>query len=169
MRRPVTRPLVGMLCAVVLLSVLVGSAKADSVRADLDGKPIDSTEVGRYFCHDVDYPAIRCFRTAARLEAALAKAVPGSMGEALLATNYVVIYADQTYGGAYAYLSQNYANLGTIGWNDRITSFKSLNGETGRFYEHQNGGGAYYSFCCNQQVSNVGQTWNDRITSVYRL
>jgi hypothetical protein len=167
MRRTVTRPSVALLCALVLLSLSAGTAAAEGVRADLEGKAIEATKVGSYYCHDLAYPDIHCFRTAARLEAALAAAGPDSFG--VSATNYVVIYADQSYGGAYAYLSQNYSNLGSIGWNDRITSFKALNGEDGRFYEHESAGGGSYTFCCNQQVSNVGQAWNDRITSVYRL
>jgi hypothetical protein len=80
----------------------------------------------------------------------------------------VIVFDHESYGGPSAYLSQNYANLGVIGWNDRITSFKALNSQSGHFAEHANNGGAWYSFCCNQQVLNVGSAWNDKFSSVYR-
>ena len=76
------------------------------------------------------------------------------------------MYDNANYSGGSIYLSQDYADLGTIGWNDRITSFKVVNGGSGVFRWDAGPGGASYSFCCGSQVSNIGSTWNDQISAV---
>lgn len=165
MRRSVTRTWVGLLVLIALLAPTAVTA-ADGVSADLDGAPIKATEAGEHFCHDLDYPILHCFSTAKELDAAFLGARASADG--VTATSYIVIYEDEAYRGAYAYLSQDYGNLGSIGWNDRITGFKVVNSGSGHFAEHIADGGLHYSFCCNQQLSNIGQTWNDRISSVYQ-
>jgi hypothetical protein len=52
--------------AAVLLLALAGSATADPERepvivADLEGIPIETGEVSRYFCHDRAFPKIHSF------------------------------------------------------------------------------------------------------------
>lgn len=41
----------------------------DHTRAVLDGEPIPAHDVGRYHCHDRDFPLIRCFTTEAARDA----------------------------------------------------------------------------------------------------
>ena len=56
--------------------------------------------------------------------------------------------------------------LAWIGWNDRVSSFKGKNAQTGTFYTDWFAGGSGYGFCCNQQVSSLGG-FNDTFSSVY--
>jgi hypothetical protein len=102
-----------------------------------------------------------------RLETSVASLQSLRSPAALEAVNYVRIWEDAGQDGASMYLSQDYANLGSIYWNDRITSFKALNGESGVFH-HDVGYETPYSFCCNQSVNKVGSTHNDKFSSVER-
>jgi len=43
----------------------------DHIRAVLDGELIPAHDVGRYHCHDRDFPLIRCFTTEAARDADL--------------------------------------------------------------------------------------------------
>lgn len=137
------------------------------VTADLNGKAIELSAVGSYHCHDFDYPRIHCFTTADALGATVEAAfgVVGPLGTT--AVNYVLIFENAAYGGASMYVSQDYSALTFIGWNDRISSFKAQNSETGSFYWDWLYGGTPYTFCCNQNVWSLG-IWNDNISSVQR-
>jgi hypothetical protein len=162
-------PLLLTLVATLLLPPAVSAADPPvAVSADLDGKAIALVSVSAYHCHDFDYPRIHCFSTPGGLEAAVATS-PGTVG--LLGTtavNYVLIFENIWYGGAHMYVSQDYGALALLGWNDRISSFKAQNSETGSFHwDWLYGGGTPYTFCCNQNVSSLG-TWNDNISSVRR-
>ena len=143
---------------------------ASEIRADLEGLPIAATSVGKFHCHDLDFPRIHCYSSASALETAVDDAV-GSAElpiDGVLAVSYVRIFESASFVGASAYLSQSYSDLRTIGWNDRISSFQALNSLSGRFFEHINYAGFVYSFCCNTQVSYVGDAYNDRFSSVSR-
>ena len=172
-----------LVLALAALFASPGLVAADDQRhiiADLAGRRIASTAVGDYHCHDFDFPVIHCFTTATEVEAAVAalgvdprpEQPPGNgAADALgvLATNYVRIFADAGFAGSSAYLSVNYSNLSSIGWNDRISSFYGMNTARGEFREHEGYGGFTYGFCCNQQVSYVGDSYNDKFSSVRRL
>ena len=81
---------------------------------------------------------------------------------------YVIAYRDAGYLGPSIAISRDYDDLRTIGWNDVISSFKAVNGLSGHFAtDARNGGRLYPSFCCNVQVTYVGDTWNDQFSSVY--
>jgi len=79
---------------------------------------------------------------------------------------YVRVYNDAGFDGASMVLSASYENLSTIGWNDRISSYKSVNAGSGVFSEHASGAGNDTSFCCNVNVSYVGAAKNDTFSSV---
>ncbi len=161
--------------AIAMAGVYAPSARAAGgpvIEADLGGRSIPAVDVGRYHCDDVDFPRIHCYSTAAALEHAVASRLanarsegPGALATALTVT-YVHIYADITYQGASAYLSVAYDDLSVIGWNDRISSFKGQTGNGGTFFEHIYGGGFAYGFNANQNVSYVGDAYNDRFSSV---
>jgi hypothetical protein len=150
------------------------------IRADLEGKPIPAVEVGDWFCHDFEYPAIHCFRSAAGLDAAVAdlglepltpdtnvgEAVAQTSPAAASALSYVRVFVDANYSGGSAYFSVNYSNLGLIGWNDKISSYVALNSLSGQFWENTSYWGLLDSFCCNQLVSYVGDAYNDKFSSV---
>lgn len=151
--------------ATLSVSVLVstGVVAADTgPRAELDGRSIPLRSVGKHHCHDLDYPRITCFATRKRLGAELDAA---AVARGITALSYVRIYEDEAYQGSSMALSQGYANLGSIGWNDRISSFRVLNDGAGVFREHAGPSGASYAFCCDDAVTNLG-SWNDIISAV---
>lgn len=128
--------------------------------ADLDGKPIELVEVGNWYCHDFDYPAIHCFSNS--------KDVMASPQVALAAAdvNYVIVYEFTTFQGGFMYMSQNYSILGLIGWSDRISSFQVTNSMSGAFWTDWLYTGTRYNFCCNQSVGSLG-SFNDTFSSVF--
>jgi hypothetical protein len=96
----------------------------------------------------------------------------------------VTVFENENFGGPHRTYAQDIANLRE--WNDRITSFQVSGGERGDerggrignerrdreprygacFYVDENFGGQ--SFCLNsgENVRNVGEHFNDRITSI---
>jgi hypothetical protein len=152
--------------ASALLSILVASigvlpaAAGDrdpELVAYLDGKEIPLSDVGLYHCDDLGFPVIRC-----SVSPLLARA--GQTLTALLSSaDYVTIYDGINYSGSSMTASQDYATLLTIGWNDRVSSFKARNSATGKFWTDWMYGGSYLWFCCNQSVSSLGS--NDNIFS----
>ena len=133
------------------------------IEADLEGVPIPVATISRFHCNDFDFPQIHCFKTPDGLEASLSIEVALNL---LSASDYVQIFDQVSYGGASMILSQNYDALWTIGWNDRIGSFKGKNVQTGTFYTDWFAGGTAYAFCCNWQVSTLGG-FNDTFSSIY--
>ena len=142
----------------------VSAAGPDSdpeLHATLDGKPIPLEDVGKYDCDDFDYPEIRCSSSKLLFEA---RAV---VVTTLTAVDYVTIWDGVGYSGASMNVSQDYPALSAIGWNDRISSFKARNSETGQFWTDWFYGGTWYAFCCNTQVSNLG-AWSNIFSSILR-
>jgi hypothetical protein len=158
-----------------------GADTVDELRADLDGKPIELVEVGKWYCHDLDYPAIHCFSDPAVLEekmvdrAEIRNAPIGRFADAradnqlLAATGsvYVTVYEFTTYQGAYMHMAQDYSMLSVIGWNDRISSFVAKNGQSGVFWTDWLYTGTRFSFCCNGQFGSLGG-FNDSFSSLFR-
>jgi hypothetical protein len=171
-----------LLVSIALMVPAEVAASDPTIRADLDGRPIPAVQVGDWYCHDFDYPLIHCFRTAADLEAAVASLGyqplgPGTITKegpnvasptVALALSYVHVYVDASYSGGSAYFSVNYSNLGLIGWNDKISSFVGLDSATGQFFEGTGYTGFIFGFCCNSAVPYVGNSSNDRFSSVRR-
>jgi hypothetical protein len=85
----------------------------------------------------------------------------------LTSIEYVTIYDYSAFSGPYMHVSQDYATLSTVGWNDRITSFKARNSETGNFYVDWFYTGTWYAFCCNTQVANLG-SFSNTFSSIFR-
>jgi len=163
-------PLAARVLALALVAAIAlpaGQASAaGGVRAVLDGKPITLKEAADLSCHDFDYPVLTCFRSSAEMEqAAAARVAADGAVFAAAATGYVVVFENGGYGGTSRTISQSYSYLGDIGFNDKISSFKSY-GATGRFYEHAPPGGLIYSFSSSTWVSYVGDTYNDKFSSV---
>lgn len=82
--------------------------------------------------------------------------------------SYVHVYLDANYSGSSAYFAFDYSNLGLIGWNDKISSFVGLDSATGQFFEGTNYTSFIFGFCCNSAVPYVGNSSNDRFSSVRR-
>jgi hypothetical protein len=81
-------------------------------------------------------------------------------------SGYVIAWENSSFGGSSVVLSQNYASLVGIGWNDRISSYKVYTSLTGGFYQHINYGGRLQVFCCYQQIGYVGDLYNDTFSSI---
>lgn len=127
-------------CAVLALLALPMTVSASPAAIDvpavyLDGQRIDGREAADFYCHDRDYPVIRCFRTPAdraaeqdRSARAPDASIVGSVGPASLLSPYVRWYRDANLSGpsfeAYVYEP----DLAAIGWDNRISSFRPLNG-----------------------------------------
>jgi hypothetical protein len=153
--------------AVVLAAVGFGSPSGASgdesdsgLVAFVDGRPIPVSEVPRYYCDDFSYPVIRCSTRQVTVEArALVVLTTG--------VDYVTIYDQATYFGTFMHVSQDYGSLLSIGWNDKISSFKGRNSESGRFWTNWFNGGTSWSFCCNQNVGSLGN-YNNTFSSMHR-
>ena len=128
--------------------------------AYLDGKPLPLKLVSSYYCDDFSYPVIQCSSQPATIQARATLVL-------LSGADYVTIWDQAGYGGAWMNVSQDYATLITIGWNDKISSFKARNSETGRFTTDWFFGGANWSFCCNSQVSTLN-AYDNTFSSVER-
>ena len=163
--RPLT--ILTLVFVLLLVSLAPVASAGDRLRADLEGTSIPLADVGKHFCHDLDAPAIHCFADLATLDAAVASRKATGVGA--LAVSYVQVFADRDYGGPAAYLSASYSNLGTIGWNDRISSYKVLISGSGEFREHINFVGEIDTFCCTQRVTYVGDSLNDKYSSARTL
>jgi hypothetical protein len=138
-----------------------GAPGPGDLRADLDGQPIPLAAVGRFDCHDFDYPVIHCFTESRALQAAVQPILSTS------SVDYVLVFDYASYSGAYMYMSADYSALFTIGWNDRISSFQARNSESGQFWTDWFYGGSLWSFCCNSSYSSLG-SYDNSFSSVRR-
>jgi hypothetical protein len=146
-----------VLTALLLAAMTAPQVSADGLSATLDGKRIRMSRVPSLHCHDFDYPVIRCFSTsnlivedvAARLDATQADSAR------LLSSGFVTAYQDVTYGPPSITLSNDYPSLSVLGWNDRISSFKSF-GATGGFWEHSPSGGFFDAYTSTTMASSLG-------------
>jgi hypothetical protein len=158
------------LLAWVVAGLLAPSTLATSVRASLDGRAISLDQVSDLACHDFEFPLIRCFDSVASLEADVTTEVARhdfSPGLAVATSGYVVVYEHAQYGGANPkVLSSDVAWLSDIGWNDKISSFKSF-GASGVFYENSPSGGFGYYFGPTTRVPTLNSAYNDKFSSLY--
>jgi hypothetical protein len=142
-------------------ATFAGSVGAGQLSADLDGEPIQLVEVGNWYCDDFSYPVIHCFRDPAELEARAASI------EAVTAVDYVTVYDQTGFAGSYMHMSEDYTVLTLINWNDRISSLKGRNSQSGHFYVDWFFGSSKYGFCCNQQLTSLG-SYDNTFSSVHR-
>jgi hypothetical protein len=158
---------IAVLVAVIGFATAGATFAGDGLRATLDGRPIPISRVGQLNCHDFDYPVIRCFSSPDALSADIESRLSSSAtGAFLLLSGFVTAYEHDNYGGASISLSTDQPSLSSIGWNDRISSFKSF-GATGRFREDSPAGGFTYVFGATAQVSSLGGTYNDKFSALY--
>jgi hypothetical protein len=148
----------------------IGASAHDAgLTATHEGRRMDPSAVGRFHCHDIDHPRLRCFSSPRRRDADAARRIRRLSADPRRATRadaYVRLYEHQQFQGASVLLSVAYPDLGVIGWSDRVTSFKSVNWGSGTFFRHIQMDGATYPFCCNSAVANVGGAYNDTFSSV---
>lgn len=131
----------------------------------LDGRSATVPAAAKNHCHDAVKGTLECFSSASARDAAW-QAIRLSQPLSPASNGYVIAWVGATYTGASVVLTQDYANLTTIGWNDRISAYKVYTNLTGAFYEHSNYWGLTQFFCCFSQVSYVGNAYNDRFSSI---
>ena len=172
-----------VLLAVVWFAVLPGAAGAEDpapgLTATYYGQRIDPREASHHFCHTRDYPIVRCFDSQAEVDADLgwieptAPGQPGSAASQAAPTGllpdftgpYSIAYWDINYGGTALTLYVAIANLDSLGWNDAISSIKSVNCGIPRYWTNADYGGTYWQNGCNVWSPNLyGQ--NDTFSSV---
>jgi hypothetical protein len=136
-------------------------SSAPVVTAYLDGRPIPPAAISRYYCDDFSYPVIRCSTSALAIDLRVTALL------LLTSVDYVTIYDNSSYQGSFMHISQDYGSLLSIGWNDKIGSFKGRNSESGRFWTDWFNGGTSWSFCCNQNVGSLG-SYNNTFSSMHR-
>ena len=155
----------------VLLAALASApvSAADGLTATRDGTPITLAEARSLSCNDFEYPRITCFSTAgaARLTARTMATARVAAPAGSAALSYVTVYEHAGYAGAFLMLSSNQAWLSSIGWNDRISSFKSV-GATGSFREDSPSGGFIYYFGPTTTAASLSGTYNDKFSAFYR-
>jgi hypothetical protein len=162
MRRRLISVVVGVL---VVSAVLGGSTSAGRLSARLGETAVSLDQAGTLSCHDFDYPVLRCFATPEALERDVSQRVrPKAVPAAVAATGYVNVWEHAGYDGARMTLSADQPWLSSIGWNDRISSFKSF-GASGRFLENSPGSGFVYFFGSSSQVSFLGSYYNDKFSA----
>jgi hypothetical protein len=137
------------------------AAPSLQVVAFLDGKPLPISQVADYYCDDFSFPVIQCSVQASALEVRLSLVLAASD------VTYVTIYDQPSYFGSFMAVSQDYSALSLIGWNDRISSFKGRNSETGTFYTDWFYGGSSWSFCCNVQQPSLN-AYDNTFSSIRR-
>ena len=138
-----------------------GGEPDGEVVAFVDGRAIPISQVSRYYCDDFSYPIIRCSALSIVVET---RALVVSLAAGV---DYATIYDQASYFGTYMHVSQDYASLLSIGWNDKVSSFRGRNSESGRFWTNWFNGGTSWSFCCNQNVGSLGQ-YNNTFSSMHR-
>jgi len=167
--------LVGLVMLASATLPAAASASQPALSADLDGRAIALTDVSNFYCHDFDWPAIHCFSTPAAVERAVAQVAvernpeAADTAEAVSALSYIRVFDWTWYAGAYIYLSQDYSDLGAIGWNDRISSYTGSNDETSALFVDTYHQGAGIIVCCNNIASTLSSTYDNKISSTERL
>jgi hypothetical protein len=162
----------GSLILSVVLLAAPGHASAKTIRVTLDGRPSTIRQATAFHCHDLIISLLQCFRSQAERN----RAVDNILGSPAAhsseqepggaeSTGYVIAYAAISYGGSSVVLSKNYANLGTIGWTNIISSYKVFTNLTGAFYQNTSYGGGTQLYCCFTDVAYVGDLFNDTFSS----
>jgi hypothetical protein len=157
--------------------------QANALTATYMGQPIDPREASHYFCHTRDYPVVRCFDSQAEVDADLGwiePQAPGDQSAAVSVTDpdgsadglspeftgpYTIAYWDINYGGNSLTLYSAVSNLSALGWNDSISSIKSVNCGIPRYWTDAGYSGTYWQNGCNSWSPNL-YAQNDTFSSV---
>ena len=165
---PTTRPRTASIRWTVCLTALLIAAGTgaqgraeERLQARLDGRAIPLKDVAGYYCHDRGYPVIECFTSAGDRDTDSTSASYG-----VLSAPFVVFYQDEDYRGLNYEAWNAIPNLGTIGWNDMVTSFKSLNLGRPRWFKDAGYGYPSWRWAAGAWVPNVGDAANDAFSSV---
>ncbi len=179
--------LLALTCSVLsgMPGIVVSASQANdsgpsgqAVSATYRGQLIDPVQASHYFCHTRDYPIVRCFDTQAEVDSELglveplAPGLPDSTSSGQSGSvpqwdsdAYTIAYWDINYGGTSLTVYGAISNLATIGWNDSVSSIKSINCGIPRYYVDPSYDGAYWQNSCNVWSPNLYSA-NDTFSSV---
>jgi hypothetical protein len=151
------------------------------VTATYQGRSINPTLASHYFCHTRDYPVVRCFDSQAEVDADLGIVEPTEPGlkDADTAAGpsadnvtpgwsglaYTIAYWDANYGGSALTIYNAIPALSVLGWDDAISSIKSINCGIPRYYLDPNYASSYWQNACNTWSANLYSV-NDTFSSV---
>lgn len=171
MQRRRRASLVLIVLALSVGSPLSAATASTVVRADLSGMPIGLADVGKLHCHDLAFPAIHCYATESDLRSAIAfhSDFRGAAPRGPAAVAYIELFASPNYLGGSISLSANYANLGTIGWNDLASSYWPFNNLNSQLSVNTNYTGSSLFPCCNQPLPSFTSTFDNAISSARRI
>ncbi|MDL2335611.1 MAG: hypothetical protein QFC55_06240 [Chloroflexota bacterium] len=138
------------------------------------GHSIRVADVSNYQCHDAAFPVIECFETAVERDFDFVSRTEGddALGagaDILSATSYVTWFDAVNYGGGSFTASLSYSDLSTLGWDNRISSFKSLNGGRPKWWQNTNFTGTSWRWLAGAQVPDVGAGASDQFSSVQNV
>lgn len=162
-RRDIRRALPGALALALALSVPLAAGGADKIRPVLDGRTVALADVAELHCHDRDAPVVRCFSSTIERDDDLAANASRSIEES---DPYVTVFTDTGYGGGSFTFYDPSRDLGVYGWNDRVSSFKSLNAQRPRLYAHVGYASPSWRWSAGAWVPNVGSDANDATSSI---
>lgn len=139
-------------------------AATGTLRATFRGARIPLREIRQHHCHNARHAVIRCFASSAERDQDLA----GSRFAVTAGTAvaYVTFFEHAYYGGSSLTVTEPIPHLGTLGWNDAISSFKSLNGQKPKWWPDTYYAGLPWQWGAGAWVSYVGDGANDRFSSV---
>ena len=166
--------------AALILSILVAAFSANNAAASnsprqiafFHGKEIPLSRVAQNHCHNALGSTILCFDSQAERDASLRRTIDAQreMSPASdLSVNYVTFFADINFGGASFTTADPISDLGSIGWNDRISSFKSLNSGHPKWWKDISYSGPAWQWVAGSWVANVGSDANDQFSSVQNV
>ena len=150
-------------------ALAAGSPGRSELHAAYAGHSIALAEVANHHCHDAMYPLIECFDLAIDRDLDLASQAASNAlngAPAALTTSYVTWYETISYGGSSFTASTSYSDLSTIGWDNRISSFKSLSGGRPKWWQNTGFTGTSWRWLAGAQVPDVGAVANDQFSSV---
>lgn len=159
------RPIAAAIVLVLTCVAIADGPTHANARGILDEATLASDINRTQHCHD-GRGTLACFASEADRDADFESSREAGV-QALSGGGWVIAYAHASFAGSSVTLSQSYANLGTIGWNDVISSYKVYTSLTGAFYKNTSYGGGFQSYCCWWQVSYVGDAFNDTFSSFY--
>ena len=157
--------------------------QANSLTAIYMGQTIDPREASHHFCHTRDYPVVRCFDSQAEVDADLGWTEPQAPGDPSAGVGvthpigsadgmspqfsgaYTIAYRDISYGGNALTLYSAVSDLSALGWNDSISSIKSVNCGIPRYWTDAGYDGTYWQNGCNSWSPNL-YAQNDTFSSV---
>ncbi|MEP7158310.1 MAG: hypothetical protein ABI797_02705 [Chloroflexota bacterium] len=139
------------------------------VKALLDGDRIPLKEVVNHHCHDLTAPTYRCFDTEAERDAdalAFLGEQPIIAPLSSLSFTFALVYAAANYGGSSLMISAPTPDLGVVGWNNVISSFKSTNGGRPKWWSGFNYSGSASQWPTSAWVPYVGDLVDNTFSSV---